>query len=425
MLEFIVLVFTIYTFVRLYAAVMQIGYVNDEKRRAPVLMSQAKYLVAGNYTVAKEKLGLIEIFADYLLFFWWVQKGFAWLQGLLQVDGEIIRAVLFLFGFFALNYIVGLPATLYQTFKIDKEFGFNTMTPKLFVIDTLKSLFLFLTIGSLIFAILAWIIINYSSWWIFGFVFLFVVVLFANLLYPTIMALFNKFTPLEDGSLKEAIISMMNQAGLKSDGIFVMDASKRDNRLNAYFGGIGKSKRVVLFDTLLKKMSHNELLAILGHELGHFKHGDIWKNITLTGSLLFVSLYLFGHLPDTLFSQMGVIPDAGVMIAVMTLLLPVVSFIFTPVISYARRHNEYAADRFGSSVGGKKHLVSALLKLVTENKSFPKSHPLIIFLYYTHPPMIERLKALGFDALHQETETTLLNEGIFTFLGNEQNSHDH
>jgi STE24 endopeptidase len=181
----------------------------------------------------------------------------------------------------------------------------------------------------------------------------------------------------------------------------------------------------VLFDTLLKKMSHHELLAILGHELGHFKHGDIWKNIALTGLLLFVSLYLFGHLPDTLFSQMGVIPDAGVMIAVMTLLLPVVSFIFTPVISYASRHNEYAADRFGSSVGGKEHLVSALLKLVTENKSFPKSHPLVIFLYYTHPPMIERLKALGFDASYQEVESTLSNEGIFTFLGNGQNGHDH
>jgi STE24 endopeptidase len=425
MLEFIILIYTVYTFVKLYTAVMQIGYVNDEKRRAPVLMSQAKYLVAGNYTVAKEKSGLVGTFVGYLLFLWWVLKGFAWLQGVLQVDGEIIQAVLFLFGFFAVNYIVELPTALYQTFKIDKEFGFNTMTPKLFVIDTLKSLFLFLTIGGLIFAVLAWIIITYSSWWIFGFVFLFVVVLFANLLYPTIMALFNKFTPLEEGNLKEAIISMMSGAGLKSDGIFVMDASKRDSRLNAYFGGIGKSKRVVLFDTLLKKMSHHELLAILGHELGHFKHGDIWKNIALTGLLLFVSLYLFGHLPDTLFSQMGVIPDAGVMIAVMTLLLPVVSFIFTPVISYASRHNEYAADRFGSSVGGKEHLVSALLKLVTENKSFPKSHPLVIFLYYTHPPMIERLKALGFDASYQEVESTLSNEGIFTFLGNGQNGHDH
>ncbi len=184
----------------------------------------------------------------------------------------------------------------------------------------------------------------------------------------------------------------------KSNGIFVMDASKRDSRLNAYFGGLGKSKRVVLFDTLVQKLNIKELLAVLGHELGHFSHGDIWKNIGLMGVLLFVSFYLFGHLPDTLFVQMGVAVFPGVEIAVMMLLLSLVSFMFTPLMSYVSRHNEYAADAFGSQMGGKENLVSALLKLITENKSFPKSHPLVIFFYYTHPPVLERLKELGYDA---------------------------
>jgi STE24 endopeptidase len=122
---------------------------------------------------------------------------------------------------------------------------------------------------------------------------------------PTFMGLFNKFTPIEEGELKTEISAMMDKVGLQNDGIFVMDASKRDGKLNAFFGGLGKSKRVVLFDTLIEKLNTKELLAVIGHELGHFTHGDIWKNIGLMGLLLFIAFYLFGHLPDALFTQMG------------------------------------------------------------------------------------------------------------------------
>jgi STE24 endopeptidase len=244
----------------------------------------------------------------------------------------------------------------------------------------------------------------------------------ANVLMPFFMSLFNRFSPLEEGELRDAITNLMNQAGLKSDGIFIMDASKRDSRLNAFFGGLGKSKRVVLFDTLVEKLNQKELLAVLGHELGHFSHGDIWKNIGLMGVLLFISFYLFGHLPESLFLEMGVSPEAGVQIAMLMLLLPLVSFVFTPVMSYVSRHNEYAADEFGSRMGGKENLVSALMKLVTENKSFPKSHPLVIFFYYTHPPVLERLKELGYDAsnvvIEEEKieEPALPNDGIFAYM---------
>lgn len=419
MLDTIVLIYTIYVFLQIYIAVMQIGYINTEKRKAPVLMSASKYLIAGNYAVAKEKLGMVEKFVDYLLFLWWVIAGFAWLQGLVQMEGEIGQAVLFLFGFFTINYVVGLPFSLYQTFKIDEAFHFNTMTPRLFILDQLKSIAIFFIVGGVLFAVLAWIIDSYDSWWLWGFLLIFTVAVIINVIYPTIIApIFNKFDPLEEGELKSAIVALMDRVGLKSDGIYVMDASKRDNRLNAYFGGLGKSKRVVLFDTLLDKLNQKELLAVLGHELGHFSHGDIWKNIALMGGLLFVSFFLLGHLPDTLFTQMGVIPTAGVKIAAMVLLLPVISFVFTPIMSYVSRHNEYAADVFGSDMGGKENLVSALLKLVTENKAFPKSHPLVIFFYYTHPPITERLKELGYDATESITEKkeALSKEGIFAFI---------
>ena len=415
MLESIVLVYTIYFALKSYISIMQIGYINEQKRETPVLMSQSKYLIAGNYAVAKEKVGLVEGFVDYFVFLWWVISGFALLQSYIVVDNQILQAVLFLFGFSAIGYIIGLPFELYMTFKVDEEFGFNKMDAKMYIIDTLKSTFMFLIFGGLIFGALAWIISNYSSWWLWGFVMLFGIAILVNVLYPTVIApIFNKFNPLEDGELRDAITKMMESVGLKSDGIFVMDASKRDSRLNAYFGGLGKTKRVVLFDTLIEKLNKDELLAVLGHELGHFKHGDIWKNIILMGVLLFISFFLLGNLPDELFSDMGVIPTAGVQIAMMSILLPVVSFLFTPVMSFVSRHNEYSADEFGSQMGGKENLVSALMKLVTENKAFPKSHPLVIFFYYTHPPIIERLKELGYDASKVEGE--LKKEGIFAFI---------
>ncbi|RLA69310.1 MAG: M48 family peptidase [Epsilonproteobacteria bacterium] len=418
MLETIIIFYSLYTFMKLYISVMQIGYINEEKRKTPVLMSADKYLVAGNYAVAKGRVEIVSTFVDYLVFIWWVFAGFAWLSSSIQMEGSLMQAVAFLFGFIAVNFVIGLPFELYQTFKIDEAFGFNKMTLKMYMIDTIKSTLLFVILGGAIFALLAWIIESYESWWIWGFVAMFTVAVMANVLAPTFMALFNKFSPLEEGELKEKITKMMNETGLKSDGIFVMDASKRDSRLNAFFGGLGKSKRVVLFDTLIAKLNTKELLAVLGHELGHFTHGDIWKNIGLMGLLLFIAFYLFGHLPEALFTQMGVVPEAGVQIAMLMLLLPLVSFVFTPFMSYVSRHNEYAADEFGSQMGGKENLVSALMKLVTENKAFPKSHPLVIFFYYTHPPVLERLKELGFDASNTIVgeEEGLPKDGIFAYM---------
>jgi len=423
MLEVIIAVYSLYTFMRIYISVMQIGYINQEKRKDPVLMPAGKYMVAANYAVAREKMAIVEHFVDYLMFLWWVFSGFAWLSSVVQAEGNILQAVLFLYGFIVVNYAVGLPFELYGKFKIDEDFHFNKMTPRMFIVDQLKSAAIFVVLGGAVFALLAWIIGSYEMWWLWGFVLMFLIAVAANILMPFFMSLFNKFSPLEEGALKDDIVKLMEEAGLKSEGIFVMDASKRDSRLNAFFGGLGKSKRVVLFDTLLEKLGNRELLAVLGHELGHFRHGDIWKNIGLMGLLLFIAFYLFGHLPDSLFTQMGVIPHAGVKIAMLMLLLPLVSFLFNPFMSYVSQHNEYAADAYGSSVGGQEHLVSALLKLVTENKAFPKSHPLVIFFYHTHPPILERLKAMGYDASgvvvgeeEKIEEPALPNDGIFAFV---------
>ena len=418
MLEIVMVLFTVYTLLKVYISVMQIGYIDIEKNGEAILMNQEKYQIAGEYAIKKERLGILSTLVDYGVFVWWVLGGFAWLTSLVGSENSILNSIIFLFGFITIGFIIGLPFELYQTFKLDKEYGFTQTSLKLYLIDQLKGIALFVVFGGAIFSLLAWIILNVTSWWLWGFTLLFSIALLVNIIYPTIIApIFNKFTPLEEGELRDSIIKMMEGVGLKSDGVFILDASKRDSRLNAYFGGLGKSKRVVLFDTLVEKLTNKELLAVLGHELGHFSHGDIWKNIGMMGVLLFSAFFLLGNLPDTLFFAMHVEPTAGLEIAMMMMLLPLISFVFTPIMSAVSRHNEYAADEFGSELGGKENLVSALIKLIQENKAFPKSHPLVVFFYYTHPPVLERLKELGYDAnAVNEMIKPLEKEGIFAFL---------
>lgn len=397
MLEILIGIFTLYTLIKVYISVMQIGYVTDMKKCEPVILSAAKYMVAGNYAIQKERLAIVETLVEYLLFLWWVYGGFALLQRTVGIDGSIGSSVLFLFGYFAMNYIVTLPLDIYRVFKLDKSFHFTNTTPKLYVIDQIKSALIFIIVGGAVFAILSYIIGNFTNWWLWSFVVVFVLIVLVNMLYPTLIApLFNKFKPLEDKQLQSDIESILKEVNLNSDGIFTIDASKRDARLNAYFGGLGKAKRVVLFDTLIEKLGKSEILAVLGHELGHYSHKDVFKNIALMGAFLFVVFYIVGHLPQSLFLELGLVENAGAQIALILLLLPIFSFIYMPIMGLISRHNEYEADKFGAKIGGKENLVNALLKLVSENKAFPYSHPFYIFFYYSHPPVIERLKALGY-----------------------------
>ena len=418
MLEIIMVLFTLYTLIKIYISVMQIGYIDTEKNAQAVLMSQDKFTIAGEYAMKKERLSLLSTLVDYGVFIWWILGGFAWLSVTIGVTDSVLDAVLFLFGFMAIGMVIGIPFDIYQTFWLDKEYGFTKTTPRLYFIDQMKSMAMTIVIGGVVLYALAWIVINVTNWWIWGFALLFSLAVLINVIYPTIIApIFNKFTPLEESELRTDIETMMQGVGLKSDGVFVLDASKRDSRLNAYFGGLGKSKRVVLFDTLIEKLTNKELLAVLGHELGHFSHGDIWKNIGMMGILLFLSFFILGNLPDTLFYAMNIEPNAGLEIAMMMMLLPLITFVFTPIMSAVSRHNEYAADEFGSELGGKENLVSALMKLVTENKAFPKSHPIYAFFYYTHPPVLERLKELGYDAnAINQADSSFEKDGMFSFI---------
>jgi STE24 endopeptidase len=357
-----------------------------------------EYIIAGNYDTKSQKVSLLSTIYEFVIFFLWIGFGLGILDDLTISYHGWQKAVIFIDSFIIINWILGLPFELYTTFKLDKEFKFSNMTPALYIKDTIKTGILFLLFGSAVIAGLSFIIENFPTWWIWGFVFIFAIIIIINMVYPIVRdKMYDKFSPLEDKILEEKIKKLLDSVGFKSSGVFSVDASKRDNRLNAYFGGLGKTKRVVLFDTLIEKLTHNELLAVLGHELGHFKNGDIIKNIATMGFVMFIFFAIFGNLHDELFLQLHLNKAPYSIILVFLMFSPILSFFLMPLISALSRHNEYAADEFGSNLATKDDLVNALLKLANENKSFPLSHPLYIFFHFSHPPLVERLKELGYN----------------------------
>ncbi|WP_455755790.1 M48 family metallopeptidase [Sulfurimonas sp.] len=401
MLMTVVAIYTLYILISIYTSVMQIGYINIAKRKEAVLLSESKFLIAGNYAVAKEKLSIVSSFVDYLLFIAWIGVGISWLENTIFLEDDAMKNISIVLGFLVIGSVISLPFSYYEKFVLDEEFGFNKSSIGLWIKDTLIAFVMTIIFGSAVIWGIYLIISNFELWWLWSFVFIFSVVILINMLYPAFRAtFFDKLTPLKDEDLDHEIKSLMDKTGFVSSGVFVSDASKRDARLNAYFGGFGKAKRVVLFDTLIEKLTTKELLAVLGHELGHFAHGDIYKNIALVGTMLLAMFGIFGNLPESLYLEIGVSQSPYIIMILLLLFMPVLGFIMMPIMGIVSRHNEYEADRMGSELGGPSgsiELANALQKLVQENKSFPLSHPLYIFFHYTHPPVIERLKALGVD----------------------------
>ena len=401
MLMTIVSIYTLYVLVSLYTSVMQIGYINVAKRKTAILLDADKFLTAGNYAVAKEKLSIVSAFVDYIVFVAWMGMGISLLQENIFLQDDALQNVSIVMSFIIIGSFISLPFTYYEKFVLDAEFGFNKSSLGLWLKDTLISFALTLVLGSLVVWGIYFIMMHFDLWWLWSFAFIFAVIVMINMLYPAFRAMFfDKLTPLKDEALDSEIKTLMDKTGFVSSGVFVSDASKRDARLNAYFGGFGKAKRVVLFDTLIEKLTTKELLAVLGHELGHFAHGDIYKNIALVGAMLFAMFGIFGNLPESLYLELGMSESPSLVMILLLLFMPVLGFIMMPIMGIVSRHNEYEADRMGSELGGEAgaiELANALQKLVTENKSFPLSHPIYIFFHYTHPPVIERLKALGMD----------------------------
>lgn len=405
MLVTLITLYTIYILVSLYVSVMNIGYINQAKRKSAVLLESSAYLEAGNYAVEKAKLGLISTLIEYALFVMWMVGGLLYLDETFMAYASPWGEILPVLAMILASSLIALPLDWVMKFRLDEKYGFNKSTQAQYIKDTLISTILTVLIGGLVIWGVAAIMSTSELWWLWSFVFIMVIVIAINMLFPTVRALFfDKVTPLENSDLKEKIEELMAKTGFESSGVFVSDASKRDSRLNAYFGGLGKSKRVVLFDTLIAKLSSQELIAVLGHELGHFAHGDLYKNIAMVGAMLFGVFALLGNVPQELYMELGVAQSPHIVMMVFILILPMISFFVMPLMGMVYRHNEYEADRTGADLGGAEHLVNALKKLVSENKSFPLSHPLYRFFHTTHPPVVDRLQALGIDITADITE---------------------
>ena len=381
-------IFVIYATFKISLDIYESMYIKEEASKDAVLMEKKEYLEAGIYAIYKKVIDIFSTFASLfvvvILF-----SGGLWLINFFDNNNSLET----IFIYFTIVYLVSLPITIYEKI-VDKRFGFNTSSWKLFIIDEIKKIALFFILGGGVFYALIYFINHFENWWFIGFVFVFFVILIINIALPYFMMIFNKFTPLENEELKNSIENIMQKVGFKASGIFVMDASKRDNRLNAFFGGLGNTKRVVLFDTLIEKLTPKEIVAVLGHELGHFKHKDIIKNIAMISIMMFGLFFIIGHLPDSLFKEMNIPKNAGNILVISFIISEVYFYFLSPIINLVSRHNEFEADKMGASLGSKEDLKSALIKLVKENKSFPKSSKLYSIFYHSHPSVIERIKEL-------------------------------
>ena len=300
--------------------------------------------------------------------------------------------------------VIGIPFSLYSTFVIEERFGFNKTTFKLWCQDQVKSLILSSILLSLIVSALVWFLqVAGDLWWIYAFIFITGFQLVMIFIYPIWIApLFNKFTPLDDSELKEKIEKVAKGAGYQAESVFVMDGSKRSQHANAYFTGFGKAKRIVLYDTLINLLSHDQLLAVLAHEIGHEKLNHIKKSMALSFVIMFFTFYLIDLLMTSLpfFEAFGFnrVCYHGAFVIFSFASAPV-SFWLAPLFSFLSRKHEYEADSFAvNTMHSKEGLMTALIQLSQKSLSNFTPHPLYSFFHYSHPTLHERLNAM--EALH-------------------------
>ncbi|MBE2983842.1 M48 family metallopeptidase [Campylobacter sp. RM9344] len=395
MLGFFVVLFVFYAAFKAYVSFLQIKFIKQESLKPAVVLEEAEYKNAAKIAIDNQKFELASLIFGTFVSIVWLVFGLRILFEATVKTASNTEYIVFVMSFLIINSLFDLPFNVYEKFIKDKKHGFSNVTAKIFIIDTIKSLALTLVFGSAFVWLLLFCLEALGElWWFWAFLISFGIILIINLIYPTVIApIFNKVTPLEDGELKSNIENLLTSLGFKSSGVFVMDASKRDNRLNAYFGGLGATKRVVLFDTLIKKLSVDEIIAVLGHELGHFKHKDILKMIALSSLMLFCLFGVFGNINKGAYDALGM-SGGGAVIVFLLLFSPIFSFIFSPFISYISRKNEFNADKFGAKTKDRQSMINALKKLGSQNKAFPLAHPLYATLYHSHPSLVERINEL-------------------------------
>lgn len=372
------------------------------------LMDEAKLDQARAYLRVNARFGILQstVSLVVLLVFWSI-GGFAWLDELAHTftPSRLVAGLIFLSALLLGQSLVSLPFAIYDTFVIEEKFGFNRSTPATFIKDRLKGIALAAVIGLPLMAAVLWIFGNVAHAWLWAWLVVTSFQLVLTYLAPSlIMPLFNKFTPMPDGELKQAIEALGVKCGFPLTGVFVMDGSKRSTKANAFFTGLGKRKKIALFDTLVDKSSKPELLGVLAHEIGHFRCGHIKQRLAVGILQTAVIFYLLGLATDPdgkfarlLFDAFGVkeiSPHVG-LVLFSILLEPISKALGVLANAWSRRH-EFEADAYAANVTGDgAALGEALKKMSADHLSHPSPAPLRVWLDYSHPPLVERLEALA------------------------------
>ncbi len=395
------------TLMRLYLSQRQINYVAKHRAKVPDSfadkISLEDHQKAADYTSAKVRFGRLPLFYEIaLLLIWTLGGGLQWLeQIILSMElSPIFTGIAVILFFTLISSLLDLPFSIYSTFVIEEKFGFNRTTIKTFITDMLKGSLLGLVIGVPLLYVILWLMEQSGDqWWLYAWLVISGFSIFMMWVYPTWIApVFNKFEPLEEGETLDRITSLLTRCGFNSNGIFVIDGSKRSSHGNAYFSGFGRNKRIVFFDTLLKMLSDDELEAVLAHELGHFKKKHIIKGMAISFATTLLALAILAWLMETpwFFTSLG-IEQASTYMALLlfTLVMPVFTFAFQPLFSIFSRKNEFEADAFAAEQTDAKYLVHALVGLYRENASTLTPDPVYSAFYDSHPPAPVRIAHLN------------------------------
>ena len=366
-----------------------------------------KYAKSQNYTRVTEKFGILEsIFSLMLMLGFWLTGGFGWLDNLVRDFGhsEIVTGLLFMGILFAAQIIIMIPFQLYDTFVIEEKFGFNKTTVKTFIVDQIKGLILMALIGGPILALILWIFDSVPMAWLWAWAAFTVIQLLLTYIAPSVfLPLFNKFEPMPEGELKDAINDMAKKCDFPLTELYIMDGSKRSTKSNAFFTGFGKNKKIALFDTLVENHTTEGLVGILAHEIGHFKCKHIVKRMVMGIIQSAVVFYLLGLVTDkngpvaehlfNAFHMDNISVYAGLIF--FGLLFAPVKKILSIFSNMSSRKHEFEADAYATNAQGTPdHLIQSLKKLSADNLVNLTPHPFPVFLDYSHPPMPERLEAL-------------------------------
>jgi STE24 endopeptidase len=396
---------------KLWLSGRQVRHVAQHRDQVPAAFAHTISLdahqKAADYTMAKARVGVADMGLDALTLVAWTLLGGLDLLNQVTLDwlGEGMgQQIMLVVSFSLIGGLIGLPLSLFQTFGIEQRFGFNNTTPKLWVSDMLKGLLVGMVLGLPILWLVLWLMqAGGTLWWLYTWAALVAYQLFVMWIAPNvIMPLFNKFTPLQDATLKERVTALMTRSGFTAKGFFVMDGSRRSAHSNAFFTGFGAAKRVVFFDTLLAKLNGDEMEAVLAHELGHFKHRHILKMMATSFATSLAGLALLGWVSQQVwfYTGLGVIPNlngnnSALALLLFMLVLPLFTFFVSPLSARRSRKFEFEADAYAVANSDGKALANALLKLYQDNASTLTPDPWYVAFYYSHPPASQRLARMA------------------------------